>query len=109
MSDETRWRAEGPDEFGDFHLAEEGEQLAKCVVVQNGFRSHEETKRIAEDVIRAVNSHADLVAALEDLLALPVAKKELEYLDKGIGAATAQAAWLRARAALAKAKGGSQS
>lgn len=38
--------------------------------------------------------------ALEDLLALPVAKQAFVYLDKGIGTKTPEAAWLRARATL---------
>lgn len=43
--------------------------------------------------------------ALEDLLALPVAKQAFVYLDKGIGTKTPATAWLRARATL---KGKSQ-
>lgn len=61
------WVASGPDEFGDFHISSKGEQLAKCVVVQNGFRSPAETKSIAVQVIKAVNHHEDLVKALEVL------------------------------------------
>lgn len=40
-----------------------------------------------------------LAEALRDLLALPEAASQLRYLDKGIGTATEQAAWLQARAA----------
>jgi len=50
------------------------------------------------DLVRA------LVEALDDLLALPVAQDELRILDRGIGTATKNAAWLRARAALQCAK-----
>ena len=41
-----------------------------------------------------------LAEALRYLLELPIAEEELRYLDKGIGTATRNAAWLRARAAL---------
>ena len=44
---------------------------------------------------------AALVEALEAVLALPVGQEQLRYLDGGIGTATCNAAWLRARAALA--------
>ena len=40
-----------------------------------------------------------LAEALRELLALPIAEEELRRLDKGIGTATRNAAWLRARAA----------
>jgi hypothetical protein len=63
-----QWEARGPDDFGDFTISAHGEQLAKCVVVQNGFRSPEETKSIAERLIKAVNSHDALVKALERML-----------------------------------------
>ena len=43
-----------------------------------------------------------LRAVISELLALPVAVEQLRYLDKGIGASTANAAWLRARAAITK-------
>lgn len=45
-----------------------------------------------------------LAEALERLLSLPAAADALKYLDAGIGTATPQAAWLRARAALAALK-----
>lgn len=38
----------------------------------------------------------ELRKVLADLLALPVAEKELAYLRKGIGTETPNAAWLRA-------------
>jgi hypothetical protein len=41
-----------------------------------------------------------LKTALADLLALPEAKRQLAYLDKGIGTKTEDAAWLRARDAM---------
>lgn len=44
---------------------------------------------------------AALVEALEAVLALPVGQEQLRHLDGGIGTATPNAAWLRARAALA--------
>ena len=44
---------------------------------------------------------AALVEALDAVLALPVGQEQLRYLDGGIGTATCNAAWLRARAALA--------
>ncbi len=47
----------------------------------------------------------DLLEALELLIALPIAVKELQYLDKRIGTATENKAWLIARAAISKAKG----
>lgn len=40
--------------------------------------------------------------ALKEILALDVARSELAYLDRGIGTATVNAAWLRARSALAE-------
>lgn len=40
-------------------------------------------------------------AALRELMSLPVAQRELAFLDRGIGTATANSVWLRARAALA--------
>ena len=42
-----------------------------------------------------------LVEALDAVLALPVGQEQLRHLDGGIGTATPNAAWLRARAALA--------
>lgn len=44
----------------------------------------------------------ELVTALRDVLALDHATKELAFLDKGIGTATPNAAWLHARQALKK-------
>ena len=62
-----QWRAKGPDDFGDFAISAEGEELAKCVVVQNGFRTPAETKQISERLIVAVNNHDALVKALTEL------------------------------------------
>lgn len=62
-----QWEAHGPDDFGDFTISAKGEQLAKCVVVQNGFRSPQETKAIAERLIQAVNCHEVLVKVLEGI------------------------------------------
>lgn len=42
----------------------------------------------------------ELREVIQELLALPAALKELKYLDMGIGTATAQGAWLRAREAV---------
>lgn len=64
--------ADGPDEFGDFHIRSRDERLAKCVVVQNGFRSPEETRALANDIVRSVNALPDLVKALEELLRVSV-------------------------------------
>lgn len=50
----------------------------------------------------------ELLEALQRLLDLPVAKEELRYLDRGIGTATPNAAWMEARAAIVKAKGEQQ-
>jgi hypothetical protein len=47
-----------------------------------------------------------MLAALQALLELPAAKKELEILDRGIGMKTANKAWLEARVAILKASGG---
>lgn len=58
--------ADGPDEFGDFHIRSRDERLAKCVVVQNGFMSPEETRTLANEIILSVNALPDLVKALED-------------------------------------------
>lgn len=57
---------------------------------------------------RLIAAAPELLEALQKLLDLQVAKKELEYLDKGIGTKTPNAAWLEARAAIAKAKGEQQ-
>lgn len=65
MLTDTPWVAHGPDPFGDFNISSEGEQLAKCVVVQNGFRTPEETAAIATRLIKAVNNHDALVKALQ--------------------------------------------
>lgn len=65
MSD---WKATGPDAFGDFNITSKGEQLVKCVVVQNGFRTPEETRATSELIIKAINSHESLVEALKDTL-----------------------------------------
>lgn len=54
---------------------------------------------------RLIAAAPELLEALQKLLDLQVAKKELEYLDKGIGTKTPNAAWLEARAAVAKARG----
>lgn len=64
-----QWEAHGPDDFGDFTISAKGEQLAKCVVVQNGFRTPAETRTIAERLIRAVNNHEVLVKAIQDIKA----------------------------------------
>ena len=48
--------------------------------------------------LRAENER--LRKAVRDLLRLPVAVKELEYLRKGIGTETDKSAWLRARDAV---------
>lgn len=52
------------------------------------------------DVAAALKRAERLAEALRGLLALPIAEAELRHLDKGIGTATRNAAWLRARAAL---------
>jgi hypothetical protein len=64
-----------------------------------------ERDRLREEikVERALN--AELVEAGKAVLALPIAKGELETLDLGIGTATRNKAWLELRAALAKIEG----
>lgn len=57
-------------------------------------------KKTAEAIRALLKAYQEQRRALEDLLALPVAAQAFVYLDKGIGAKTPQAAWLRARAAL---------
>jgi hypothetical protein len=54
----------------------------------------------ASDLRALLLDYQERGRALEDLLALPVAKQALVYLDKGIGTKTPEAAWLRARATL---------
>lgn len=51
---------------------------------------------------RLMDEAEKLRGVIRDLLALPVAKKELGYLDKSIGTKTENAAWLRARAAVSE-------
>lgn len=93
MSDET-WEAKGPDAFGDFIIASKGEELAKCVVVQNGFRTPEETAAIAARLIKAVNNHGALVNALRQIEATSStwaasiardALRAMEYPDDPVG------------------------
>lgn len=62
---------------------------------------------IAAAALLAVGA-PELLEALQRLLELPVAKEELRVLDRGIGTATPNAAWLDARTAIAKAKGDAQ-
>lgn len=57
---------------------------------------------------RLIAAAPELLQALQKLLDLQVAKKELECLDRGFGTKTPNAAWLEARAAIAKAKGEQQ-
>lgn len=79
----TDWVASGPDEFGDFYISSKGEQLAKCVVIQNGFRTPEETKAIASEIIAAVNNHEALKAENERLRSeLEQAKGQVEHWRK---------------------------
>jgi hypothetical protein len=52
---------------------------------------------------RLIAAAPELLEALTDLLALPVAAKALDYLDRGTGTKTREAAWLRARVAIATA------
>jgi len=49
--------------FGDYNILPFGETLAVAAVVSN-MRPGAEVARIAETLIRSVNSHDDLVAAL---------------------------------------------
>mgnify|MGYP003579002725 CR=1 FL=1 len=56
---------------------------------------------LQERVAKLEAEKAQLVEALGALLSLPVARDELRFLDRGIGTATPNAAWLKARAALA--------
>lgn len=72
----------GEDEMLDDLLR----RYARAVAEHNVNRERERAERLAE--------------ALRELLALPIAEEELRHLDKGIGTATRNAAWLRARAAL---------
>jgi len=57
------WRAEGPDMFGDFNILHPADSLAVAAVVSN-MRPGAEVQGNADLIIRAVNSHDDLVAAL---------------------------------------------
>ena len=56
------------------------------------------------EVIDLMELNAELLKALKDLLALPVAIQQFGYLDQGIGTQTYHAAWLRAREAVSKAE-----
>lgn len=53
--------------------------------------------RMKERALDAERDRDALADALDDLLALPVAVKALDYLQRGIGTKTPEAAWLRAQ------------
>lgn len=55
-----------------------------------------------QNAIDLINENHRIKMAIRDLLALPVAVKELRYLDKGIGTRTENAAWLRAHEAVSE-------
>lgn len=65
----------------------------------------EEAMKGATVVANAAGARiAELEKAFRDILDLPAAILAFEYLDRGIGAATQEGAWLRARAALASSR-----
>jgi hypothetical protein len=88
------WHISGPDEFGDFHIAPEGEQLVICCVIQNGFRSREETASSAQFILTAINFYNTAVEALR------IIAGDQQCVDNLMSNADV------ARAALTKAEGG---
>jgi hypothetical protein len=86
---ELPWRAEGPDPFGDYNILHPADSLAVAAVVSN-MRPDIEVKANAALIIRAVNSHDDLVAALELMIvtagSAPTAKLRREAVVKSLAA-----------------------
>lgn len=60
------WRAEGPDMFGDYNILRPVDSLAVAAVISN-MRPAAEVAEIAALLIRSVNSHDGLAAALQSL------------------------------------------
>lgn len=108
MGEPDIWEAHGPDDFGDFNISRKGEKLAKCVVVQNGFRTPEETAAIATRLIKSVNSHDALVKALRPFIEALPGHEHAKLIDKRYGdfnpiqATVTKAQMQAAREALAK-------
>lgn len=89
------WHCEGPDCFGDFNIIPAVTSLAIGAVVQNGFRSAEET---------AANAH--LVGASSDLYEAIVMVRDADNDCKADGLPTIlPAARAKIDAAIAKAEG----
>lgn len=85
--------------------ADEIERLSKFLIAANSMidllesnarvqaKLLADTGRERDELRRQLTTAYD---ALKHFASVPAAKKELEYLDKGVGTATARAAWLRA-------------
>ena len=63
---ERPWRAEGPDEFGDYNILHEKDALAVAAVVSN-MRLPGEVAANAALIVTAVNQHAALMRCAEAL------------------------------------------
>lgn len=70
MSERTPrpWRIEGPDDFGDYNILHNEGKWAIGAVVSN-LNPPELVRANAELIVRAVNNHDKLVAALERIIA----------------------------------------
>jgi hypothetical protein len=92
------WRADGPDDFGDYNILNDDDSLAIAAVVSN-MRPAECVAANAAFIVRAVNCHAELVEALEAIVNSDMALREE---DEGRTSPELE----RARAVIAKARGG---
>lgn len=63
------WRADGPDEFGDYNILPSGDNCAVAAVFSN-MRRPEEVAEIAAKLVVSVNAHGSLVDALEIIQSL---------------------------------------
>ena len=63
----TPYRLHEPCKFGDYVISRKTEELAIASIVQNGFRSSEETKANAEFIVKACNTYEANQATIKAL------------------------------------------
>lgn len=80
------WMLLGPDEFGDYTISEPTKPLVIAAVIQNGFRSKEETAANAALIVQAVNGLPKLQRALAELVELLLDEHLLNRLDDALNA-----------------------